>query len=127
VPGSRPRLRLVFVLGAFWVLATSASTARAGSQIAVALDYEVAPDATGCPDEEEFRASVVRQLRYDPFRPAADRRVAVQIARKEIGFDGHIRWTDADGRWVGDRRLSSRRSECSEIGASLAFSVAVQV
>ena len=93
----------------------------------MALDYEIAPDASGCPDVEEFRAAVARQLQYDPFRPAADRRVAVQIARKEIGFDGRIRWTDADGRWVGDRRLTSRRPDCAEIAASLAFSVAVQV
>jgi hypothetical protein len=51
----------------------------------------------------------------------------VQIARKENGFAGRIRWTDANGHWVGDRRLTSRRSDCTEIAASLAFSVAVQV
>lgn len=108
-------------------VATFARIAEAGPQTFVALEYEVAPEATGCPDVEEFRAAVARQLQYDPFRPAADRRVAVQIARKEIGFDGRIRWTDADGRWVGDRRLTSRRPDCGEIAASLAFSVAVQV
>jgi hypothetical protein len=110
-------------------LAISSGAARAGSQTLVALDYEVAPDAGACPDADEFRASVTRQLHYDPFRPAAavDRRVAVQIARKEAGFDGRIRWTDADGRWVGDRRLTSRRPECGEIAASVAFAVAVQI
>jgi len=108
-------------------VATLASTVEAGSQTFVALDYEVAPEASGCPDVEEFRAAVARQLKYDPFRPAADRRVAVQIARKEVGFDGRIRWTDADGHWVGDRRLTSRRPDCDEIAASLAFSVAVQI
>jgi len=115
------------VLGVWAAIATFARTAEAGPQTFVALDYEVAPEASGCPDIEDFRAAVARQLQYDPFRPAADRRVVVQIARKEIGFDGRIRWTDADGRWVGDRRLTSRRSDCAEIAASLAFSVAVQV
>src|SRR6185295_12804821 len=89
--------------------------------------YEVGPDVGGCPAPEQFRASVERQLGYNPFRPAADRRVAVQIARKDGGFAGWIRWSDAGGRWVGDRRLSSRRPDCVEIAASLAFSVAVQV
>jgi hypothetical protein len=101
--------------------------AHAAPQTFVALEYEVASDAGACPDAEAFRASVARQLHYDPFRPAADRRVVVQIARKEIGFDGRIRWTDADGSWVGDRRLTSRRSDCDEIAANLAFAVAVQV
>ena len=121
------RRRLALALGVWAVAATFAKAAEAGPQTFVALDYEVAPEASGCPDVEEFRAAVARQLQYDPFRPAADRRVAVQIARKEVGFDGRIRWTDADGRWVGDRRLTSRRPDCDEIAASLAFSVAVQV
>ena len=121
------RRRFALVLGVWAAVATFARTAEAGPQTFVALEYEVAPDASGCPDVEEFRAAVARQLEYDPFRPAADRRVAVQIARKEIGFDGRIRWTDADGRWVGDRRLTSRRPDCGEIAASLAFSVAVQI
>ena len=97
--------------------------ARAAPQTPVALDYETPADGTACPDADEFRASVTRQLHYDPFRPTADRRVAVQIARKEVGFGGRIRWTDGEGNWVGERRLSSRRSECREIVASLAFFV----
>jgi hypothetical protein len=113
---------------AVWsALAAFGGAARAGAQVFVALDYELPADASGCPEADEFRANVARQLHYDPFRPAANRQVAVQIARKETGFDGRIRWTDADGRWVGDRRLTSRRPDCGEIAASLAFSVAVQV
>jgi len=101
--------------------------ARAAPQVLATLEYEVAPDANGCPDSEEFGANVARQLRYDPFRADADRRVSVQIARKEAGFEGHIKWTDADGHLGGDRHLKSRSADCREIGASLAFSVAVQI
>jgi hypothetical protein len=126
VPDQR-KLRVVVALGAWSALAALAAPAGAAPQTFVALEYEVAPDVSGCPDGDEFRAHVDRQLGYDPFRPAADRRVAVQIARKDPGFDGRIRWTDARGRWVGDRRLTSRHSDCKEIAASLAFSVAVQV
>jgi hypothetical protein len=101
--------------------------ARAGPQTVVALEYEIGHDVTGCPDATEFRASVARQLGYDPFRPVADKRVVVQIARREAGYEGRIRWTDARGRWAGDRRLSSRQPHCGDIAASVAFSVAVQV
>jgi hypothetical protein len=91
----------------------------------VTLLYDAGP--RGCPDVEEFRANVGRQLGYDPFRPTADRHVVVQIGRDDIGFDGRIRWSDTSGRWVGDRRFSSRRADCSEIAASVAFAIAVQI
>jgi hypothetical protein len=100
---------------------------QAQPRTAVALDYEVAAGANGCPDADQFRASVERQLGYDPFRSAADKHIAVQIAPKDSGFEGHIRWSEADGRSVGERRLSSRRPECREIAASVAFAVAVQI
>jgi hypothetical protein len=103
------------------------ASAHAASPITVAIDYEIAPASVDCPDLEAFRASVRRQLGYDPFRPAAERRVGVQISRRDSGFDGRIRWSDADGNWVGDRRLSTTRADCGGIAASLAFAVAVQV
>jgi hypothetical protein len=101
--------------------------AHAQPRTSVALDYDIALEASGCPDADRFRASVERQLGYDPFRAAADKRIAVQIAPKDGGFEGHIRWSDADGHSVGERRLSSRRPECKEIAASVAFAVAVQI
>lgn len=93
----------------------------------MALEYEVAPDASGCPSVEAFRASVDRQLGYDPFQATAARHVDVHIARKETGFDGAIRWSDAQGQGVGDRQLSSQHSDCTEIAANVAFAVAVQI
>jgi hypothetical protein len=102
-------------------------SARAAPRTSVALEYEIGAGLSGCPTAEEFQARVARQIGYDPFRPAADRRVAVLVGRKESGFDGRIRWSDAEGRWVGDRRLSSRRPDCADIAASLAFTVAVEI
>jgi hypothetical protein len=99
----------------------------AASQTFVTLEYEVDPGVNGCPEAAEFRSTVERQLGYDPFQSAAARRVAVQIGRKGASFDGGIRWSDDRGRWVGDRRLASRREGCADIAASLAFSVAVQI
>jgi hypothetical protein len=93
----------------------------------VSLDYEIAPGTSGCLDVDEFRASVARQLGYDPFRPIADIRVVVHIGREETGFGGRIRWSDPRGHWVGDRRLSSQRPDCTEISASVVFSVTVEI
>jgi hypothetical protein len=115
------------VLAACAALAATQASGRAAAPTVVSLEYEIAPGVEGCPDAEQFRASVGRQLGYDPFRATAEKRVVVQITRREIGFDGRIRWSDAEGRWVGDRRLSSRHGECTEIAASVAFSVAVQI
>jgi hypothetical protein len=93
----------------------------------VALEYDAGPSADGCPHVEEFRAGVSHQLGSNPFRPTAAHRVAVRIWRKQGGFDGSVRWSDAHGRWVGDRKLSSQRAECTEIAANVAFAVAVQI
>jgi hypothetical protein len=121
------KLRVAIALAAL----LAPALAGAAPQTSVALEYEVAADTAGCPDAAQFRASVARQLGYDPFRspPASPtgKRVVVQIARTDPGFAGWIRWSDASGRWEGDRRLASRRSECTEIAASVAFAVAVQI
>jgi hypothetical protein len=101
--------------------------ALAASQIFVALEYQVLPGASGCADGEGFRDGVQRQLGYDPFRPQAERRVSVRVARSETGYDGRIQWTDARGRNVGERKLSTRRQGCTEILNNLAFAVAVQI
>jgi hypothetical protein len=103
------------------------TTAWAAPQTFVTLEYQVDPEVNGCPAAAEFRSTVERQLGYDPFRPAADRRVVVEIGRRGASFDGRIKWSDDRGRWVGDRRLASRRQGCADIAASLAFSVAVQI
>ena len=115
----------LFLLGSMTTLL--GTTAWAASQTFVTLEYEVDPGVNGCPAAAEFRSTVERQLGYDPFRSGADRRVAVQIARKGASFDGRIRWSDDRGRWVGDRRLASRRQDCADIATNLAFSVAVQI
>lgn len=117
-------------LTALLVVALQASSTRqasAGPQISVALDYQVPPSLPGCADASGFRDSVQRQLGYDPFHTPSDRRVAVRIARADPGYEGRIQWTDARGRNVGERRLSTRRPGCAEIVNNLAFAVAVQI
>ena len=74
------------------------TTAWAASQTFVTLEYEVDPDVNGCPGAAEFRSTVERQLGYDPFRSAADRRVAVQIGRK----GDELRRSDQGGAMTAD-------------------------
>jgi hypothetical protein len=70
---------------------------------------------------------VIEQLGHDPFRADGDRRVTVTLSRTDAGFQGRITWTDARGRPLGDRLLSSRGRDCREIAANVAFAVALQL
>jgi len=130
VAGRRSRhggtVRLTVAALAAWIISGGGS-ARATAPIMVDLSLEVEPDVRGCPDAESFRTSVRRQLGYDPFASGADRTVVVSIAHRPNGFNGRIRWNDNSGRWAGERRLSSRKAECTSLAQDLAFSVAVQV
>jgi hypothetical protein len=49
------------------------------------------------------------------------------MTRAAAGIEGRLRWSDADGRWSGDRRFSSRKPDCAALAASMTFSVAVQI
>ena len=100
--------------------------ANAAIDTLVRLDYQADPQG-GCVGEDELRRMVTDQLGHDPFRPDADQRVAVSIAKTEAGFQGRIVWTDAGGRSVGERLLSSRSRDCGEIVANLAFTVTLQL
>jgi hypothetical protein len=107
-------------------LAASPRRARGATDTFVRLDYQA--DGLGqCVGENELRRMVADQLGHDPFRPDADRHVAIAIAKTEAGFQGRIVWTEADGRRVGERLLSSRSRDCREIAANVAFAVALQL
>ncbi|HEY8923391.1 MAG TPA: hypothetical protein VIU64_03360 [Polyangia bacterium] len=106
-------------LGAPW-------TARGAPDTVVQLEYR-ASEQSGCIGESELRRMVVEQLGHDPFRPDGDRRVTVTLSRSEAGFQGRIVWTDARGRPLGDRLLSSRSRDCRELAANVAFAVALQL
>jgi len=107
-------------------LAASPLAANAATDTVVHLDYH-ADEQVGCAGEDELRRIVAEQLGHDPFRPEADRRVAITITRTEPGFQGRIVWTEANGRRFGERLLSSRSRDCREIAANVAFAVALQL
>jgi len=100
--------------------------AAQGASERVRLEYR-ADEQSGCPGEDELRRMVVDQLKEDPFDAQSGQRMAVSIVRTEAGFQGRIVWTEADGRVLGERVLSSRSRDCHEISANLAFAVVLQL
>jgi hypothetical protein len=120
------RRGFVTALTAALVLATSPRRVDGATDTVVRLDYQ-ADAQSGCVGEDDLRRMVTEQLGHDPFRPDADRRVAISIAKTDSGFRGRIVWTESDGRQVGERLLSSRNRDCHEIAANVAFAVALQL
>jgi hypothetical protein len=120
---SLPRALLRTLVAA--VVAAAAGVANASPE-GVRLEY-AADEQAACPAEEELRRMVVEQLKYDPFDPQAEQRVAVSVARTDGGFQGRIAWMEADGRLLGERVLSSRGRDCRELAANVAFAVALQL
>jgi hypothetical protein len=113
-------------LVAVLVLAAAPRRAAGATDTRVRLEYQ-ADEQGGCVGADELRRMVTDQLGHDPFRSDADQRVAIGIAKTETGFQGRIVWTEADGRQVGERLLSSRSRDCREIAANVAFAVALQL
>lgn len=126
-PASNPLRRyLNAAVMAVVVLAASPHAATGAIDTAVRLEYQT-DEADGCVGERELRRMVAEQLGHDPFKSDADRQVAIAITRSETGFQGRIVWTEKDGRPAGRRVLSSRSRDCQEIGANVAFTVALQL
>jgi hypothetical protein len=116
-------------LGAALVAAAAVAApgpANGATDTVVQLEYQ-ADEQGGCVGEDELRRMVTDQLGHDPFRSDAAQRMAISIARTEAGFQGRIVWTEADGRPVGERLLSSRSRDCHEIAANVAFAVVLQL
>jgi hypothetical protein len=114
------------VLVAALVVAASSRRANGATDTLVRLDYQ-ADEPAGCVGEDELRRMVTDQLGHDPFRPDAEQKVSITIAKAEIGFRARIVWTEPDGRPAGERALSSRSRDCHEIAANVAFTVALQL
>jgi hypothetical protein len=108
------------------VLAVSARRANGATDTVARLEYQ-ADEPEGCAGEDDLRRMVTDQLGHDPFRPDAEQRVAINITKVDGGFQGRIVWTEADGRPIGQRLLTSRSRDCHEIAANVAFAVALQL
>jgi hypothetical protein len=93
----------------------------------LAFEYNADPTLE-CPGAPEMRASVTRQLGYDPFAAdAAEQRLRVNITRVANRAEARIEWIGSQEQSEGERRLVSEESDCSVLARSLAFALAVQI
>lgn len=92
----------------------------------VMLEYG-ADAALACPSSTELKASVTRQLGYDPFASeATEPRLRVEVAKVADRLEAQIEWIDRQ-KGEGERRLASDDDDCAAFARSLAFAVAVQI
>lgn len=93
----------------------------------LAFQYDADPSLQ-CPSETEIKASIIRQLGYDPFTTAAtEQRLRVNVTKVANRAEARIEWIDSHDQSEGERRLASEESDCSVLARSLVFAVAVQI
>lgn len=101
--------------------------AETSKGLRVVLEYS-ADAALGCPTSAELKASVSRQLGYDPFAvDGAEPRLRVEIVRIADRLEAQIEWIDRQQSGEGERRLAADDADCVALARSLAFAVAVQI
>jgi len=116
------------VLMAFVVISMATpGRARAQEAMVVSLDYETGPRLADCPTADDFRRLVVRQLRRNPFRDIAPRRMVVRLYSSAGKMGGRIEWRDAQNEWEGERTFSSRSDSCAQMARTIAVATAIQI
>jgi hypothetical protein len=106
----------------FTLTLTTSLPAFAAEKVFVSLDY-AALENSSCPDREAMRALVAAELGYDPF-------VDGSLDMIKLRFDNDETRIVATIARSGPRGVSSRKleeGECAELGASVAFAVALQI
>ncbi len=110
---------------AFWV---AAGPAFAQDPAKVRLRYARGAGAEGCPDESALRDSVRARLGYDPFAESASKTVRAAV---EPGAAGErvatVQLEAADGRLLGDRRLTSSAGDCRELAAAMELAITIAI
>ena len=104
-----------------------ASPTRASNEFLVSLDYQTDPALLGCPGAADFRKAIVRQLRHDPFRENAPRKMVVRLFSTGARMGGRVEWRDASDQWEGERTFSARNESCAEMARAMALATAIQI
>jgi hypothetical protein len=98
--------------------------AARGTEMAMQLDYSVAPT---CPGPDDFQAIVSARLGYDPFRADAPARVMVRIEAVGRTLEGRLEWRDNAGDRMGEHTFPSRTGDCGELARAMGFALALQI
>lgn len=132
-----PLVVLLVLVGTSWAepAPSSVTTGRPAH-----LLYVRQAGAGGCPDESQLRAAVAARLGYDPFSPRARRTVMVRVRpvgdaesgggpgnEGSGGLVARIVLSDELGQVEGSRQIASPRSDCVDLGPTLALVVSMVI
>src|SRR3982751_5711576 len=120
------RLRTVLAVVLLVVVGSGAPVA-AQQQASVRFDYQRKEGAGACPDAGAVASSVAERLGYEPFDAAAPDTVKVTVFGKDRGLHARIEMLGANGRSRAERVLSSRRSDCADLAATMALAIAIAI
>jgi hypothetical protein len=99
------------------------TTARAAAS--ARLFYGRSPGLQGCPDEADLRRAIAERVGYDPIFAIAPNSVAVSITRDGDQIVAEVKLTNRKGMLAGSRTLRAPLSQCSELTATIALTVAI--
>jgi len=121
-------MRLGVGVGALAALLGCAARAAADAPApavrpSASLEFRSTSTEPSCPTERDFRDHVVGRLGFDPFVTGAPRTLAVTLRddKKKVRAEVVLRGGDGGGR----RELEANRSECGELGDSVAIAVSM--
>lgn len=117
---------LATVVGAA-TLALAPAAEAASPEFYVNLGYQVEGAAEHCWDESEFRRSVAKMVRYDPFRSDSAVHLSVHVGGTSHAVDGRVEWRNAQGARIGERRFSAKDGNCIKLLTEMSFAVGLQI
>lgn len=121
-----PALRTLSLMALLGV-AAGARAQPASASASARLRYERGAGTEGCPDEEALRNSVAARLGYDPFAEDAARTVRAKVESASGERVATVKLEAADGRILGERRLTSRAANCSELAAAMELAITIAI
>jgi hypothetical protein len=89
------------------------------------LFYGRSSDADGCADEAELRRAIAARVGYDPIFAIAPNSVSVSITRQGEQIVADVKIADRAGILAGSRTLKAPASQCGELTATIALTVAI--
>jgi hypothetical protein len=91
------------------------------------LLYAREAGAQSCPEESALRAEVAARLGRDPFAAQAPTTVSVFLSGKPQALRARIELSDPHGEVTGNRDLTSRNPNCTELFNAVALAVSLAI
>jgi hypothetical protein len=114
---------LFFVsLMSLFVSTANASETRFSAQ----YQFESSSELPDCPDRGRLLSEVEGRLGFQPFSPDAPQQIRVRIW-KEGDRHARVERLNSEGEVLGEKKLSSRGSDCSELEAALVLAISMAV